>query len=203
MEQAARSTSDFLLSTLQEGPSGVILFLCGPGNNGADGVATARQLLGHPRWTPLVHLPFGSPAQGSLLELQVQAYRKLGGELSTAKGGACSLSPQGPLLWVDALFGIGLTRPIEGSLKEFLRAVSDTQTPVLAVDCPSGLDCDTGEVLGMALAATWTITFTAPKIGFARRAGPEVVGAVLVADLGVRAEIAQAWKRDGQRFQAS
>ena len=111
-------------------------------------------------------------------------------------------SPPPPLLWVDALFGIGLARPIAGPLATFLQGIAQSHRPVLAVDCPSGLNSDTGAVMGMALPATWTMTFAALKVGFSLGSGPKVVGEVLVADLGVRAEIAQAWKRNGQRFPA-
>lgn len=206
MEQAARHVSNFLIESIESRENGRIHVLCGPGNNGADGVAAARQLLGS-HLSPTVWLSLGPPPPDSLLERQCRVFEALGGRLETGFPALQeslkkeALEPA-PSCWVDALFGIGLTRPIEGQLVEMLGAIQAQSVPILAVDTPSGLDCDTGEVLGAALHATWTLSFAAPKRGFFLGQGPDHVGQVLVADLGVQTSLARAWAASNRRFEA-
>ena len=85
---------------------------------------------------------------------------------------------------VDAIFGTGLTRPPRDPFGAVARAVCDANRPVVAVDLPSGLDCDTGEPLGECIRATRTVTFVAEKAGFANPASKEFTGPVTVAPIG-------------------
>lgn len=200
MEQAARSLCDFLISHHKGGLTTTFLYLCGPGNNGADGIAAARQMLGHPHLRPIVTFPYGEGSKDSLLQLQLQAFQGLGGKVLSHPPEAHQEGVSGPLLIVDALFGVGLTRPHSLDPIAPWRGWVDKAEGILAVDCPSGLDCTTGKVLGEALKATWTLSFVAPKAGFVREDGPSHCGEVLVAGIGVRPEIADAWLARGQRF---
>jgi|FLOH01.1.fsa_nt_gi ADP-dependent NAD(P)H-hydrate dehydratase / NAD(P)H-hydrate epimerase len=193
MEQAARSISDFLLSAIPDGENSQVLFLCGPGNNGADAVAAARQLLFHPRLKPAILLLGGPPAPQSLLQLQVLAYQNLGGEVLPSAEVAFSNRLPAPTILVDALFGVGLQRPLAGNYAEVVNQATALKIPVLAVDCPSGLNCDDGTVLGCCLPATWTLSFIGYKRGFLHHAGPALCGEVRVADIGVRSELAESW----------
>lgn len=193
MEQAAQSLTNFLVSAHKHGISSSILFLCGPGNNGADAIASARQLLSHPWLTPLIHLPGGQPASESLLKVQHEAFQYLGG---VELGSLDSLSEKwfAPISWlVDGLFGVGIGRPIAGAYGQALQWVRDNKYPVLAVDCPSGLDCDRGEVLGDCLAAEATVSFIGRKAGFYINSGPSLCGRVQIAGIGVRSELAEDW----------
>lgn len=201
MEQAARHLSDFLLSASMKAEDPAVFVLCGPGNNGADGVAAARQLLGS-TLRPTVFLPLGAPQEGTLLQRQLAVFHGLGGRVRMGLEALDATDASPPTCWVDALFGIGLTRPIEGALGEALQAIQAQARPILAVDCPSGLNCDTGAALGHTLAATWTLSFAAPKQGFTLLEGPRHAGEVRVADLGVQASLAQAWFAAGMRFPA-
>ena len=85
---------------------------------------------------------------------------------------------------VDALFGTGLTRPLVSPFDEVIAAVNARNRPVLAVDLPSGLDCDTGEPLGPTIKATHTATFVALKRGFANLKAKPWLGEVHVVDIG-------------------
>jgi NAD(P)H-hydrate epimerase len=109
-------------------------------------------------------------------------------------GGAVesSLALDATDLVVDALFGNGLARPLGDPWKSAIERVNASRVPVLAVDLPSGLDADTGEVLGAAVRATETVTFIAPKLGFFRGAGPDHVGRLHVEEIGVP----RAWIED-------
>ena len=87
---------------------------------------------------------------------------------------------------VDALFGTGLQGPLRGDYRILIEAVNSLEIPILAVDIPSGLDCDTGQPLGAAIRAACTVTFVAVKKGF--QVGPETAdytGQVYVASIGV------------------
>src|SRR5262249_46714856 len=86
---------------------------------------------------------------------------------------------------VDGLLGTGLTRPVEGPLRAVIEAINRSGRPVLALDLPSGLDADTGRPQGLAVRATATITFVAPKLGFDQPGAEAYTGAVEVAPIGV------------------
>lgn len=195
MEQAARSLSDFLISATSTPTTSIILFLCGPGNNGADGVAAARQLLHHPHLKPVVLLPGGPGGSNSLLELQQNTFQKLGGEVHFDRSKGLHSLPEAPCLLVDGLFGVGLKRPISGIYADVLEWAAEIKIPTVAVDCPSGLNCDDGTVSGSCLTATWTQSFIGTKRGFHHNAGPSLCGQIQIADIGVRRELAEHWLR--------
>jgi hydroxyethylthiazole kinase-like uncharacterized protein yjeF len=92
---------------------------------------------------------------------------------------------QNPHLVIDGLFGIGLARPLEGRYAELVDWINAQRCPVLALDIPSGLDADTGRVLGRAVRATHTITFIGLKPGLLTLAGPDHCGEISVADLSL------------------
>ena len=87
---------------------------------------------------------------------------------------------------VDALFGTGLQGPVRGDYRVLIEAINSLEIPVLAVDIPSGLDCDTGQPLGAAIKAVCTVTFVALKKGF--QVSPQAAdhtGQVHVVSIGV------------------
>lgn len=89
-------------------------------------------------------------------------------------------------LVVDGLFGIGLTRPITGAHADLIARINDFRGPVLALDIPSGLDGDTGQILGVAVRATHTLSFIGGKPGLYTLDGPDHCGEVIIDDLGLR-----------------
>ena len=208
MEQAARGIADFILQGSGAAPSCGILFLCGPGNNGADGVAGARQLLGRPGLHPLVMLPGGCPPAGGLLELQLAAYQALGGAVllgeappTGLKDLPWDLDPASGLL-VDSLFGVGLKRRIGPPFVEWLGWADSLPWPRLAVDLPSGLDATSGRACASTLRADWTLSFIGAKAGFQLAQGPELCGKVRIAEIGVSAHLAEAWLQERRRQSA-
>jgi NAD(P)H-hydrate epimerase len=86
---------------------------------------------------------------------------------------------------VDGLLGTGLARPVRGGFAAVIEAVNRSGKPVLALDLPSGLDCDTGLPLGIAIRACATATFAAPKLGFAQPGVERYTGEVRVIDIGL------------------
>ncbi len=102
-----------------------------------------------------------------------------------------------PDLIVDAIFGTGLDRPIGSDAAKVIEWLNGLDRPVLAVDVPSGLDCDSGEPLGTAVRAPRTVTFVGPKTGFLERAARPFLGAVTVVDIGAPIEL---YRRFGRAF---
>jgi hydroxyethylthiazole kinase-like uncharacterized protein yjeF len=103
-------------------------------------------------------------------------------------------------LVIDGLFGIGLTRPIEGVHAKLVEYVNRQTRPVLAIDIPSGIQSDTGRVLGCAVRAGHTITFIALKPGLLTLDGPDYCGAITVNELGLELPVASAWVAEPKLF---
>lgn len=163
--------------------------LCGPGNNGGDGLVVAR-ILKEWGWAVDVYLE-GDPdrlppdAAANLERWRTMAPVAGLGEVPRQAGATD--------LFVDALFGIGLTRALEGEARAWAAAQAADPSVVartVAVDMPSGLCSDSGRVLGeSAVAAALTVTFHRPKPGHHLAEGPERCGWLSVADIGLRREV--------------
>ena len=176
MERAGAAIADAITARWTAMPVAV---LCGPGNNGGDGFVVAR-LLKQSGWD--VRLALLGTSDRLKGEAKIQAAR-WDGEIS-------DLSPailDGAELVVDALFGAGLSRPLDGAAKEVIAAIS-SETCV-AVDMPSGLHGDTGEILGSAADAMLTVTFFRKKPGHLLEPGRSKCGEVLLADIGIPASV--------------
>ena len=98
-------------------------------------------------------------------------------------------------LIVDAIFGTGLDRPVTGLASEIINWINQQKTPVLAVDLPSGLDCDTGKPLGVAVKADCTVTFVARKPGMLAPGADDYLGKVVVASIGAPIELIKRFGR--------
>ena len=88
-------------------------------------------------------------------------------------------------LIIDAIFGIGLSSEVKEPYAGMIEYLNRSENPILSVDVPSGLDADTGKVLGVAVRARRTVTFVASKKGFLRADGPKYCGKIVVRDIGV------------------
>jgi hydroxyethylthiazole kinase-like uncharacterized protein yjeF len=163
-------------------PTGPVLVVAGPGNNGGDGFVAARLLAAAGR--PVTVVLHGDPD-------------RLRGDaaLARARWGRPTLKATLPLppaaLVVDALFGAGLDRPVTGAAAALVAAIN-AGPPVLAVDVPSGLHADTGRPLGVAVEAAATVTFFRRKPGHLLYPGRRLCGPVTVADIGIAAEVLAA-----------
>jgi hydroxyethylthiazole kinase-like uncharacterized protein yjeF len=175
MERAGRAVAAIAAEAVA--PGGAILVLCGPGNNGGDGFVAARVLAGR-----------GFDVRVCLL-----------GEVSMLRGDAALMAAawEGPLeppskafpeaadVVIDALFGAGLSRDLEGEARLLVERTTASGTPVLAVDVPSGLDGDTGRVRGAAVGAFATVTFFRKKPGHLLEPGRSLCGRITVVDIGI------------------
>ncbi|GJD45699.1 Bifunctional NAD(P)H-hydrate repair enzyme Nnr [Methylobacterium cerastii] len=155
---------------------GRVLVLCGPGNNGGDGFVAAR-LLAEAGYG--VDLALLGPREALSGDAALAAVEWAGAVLGLAEA-----DPTRADLVIDALFGAGLSRDLDGPARLALEGVRDSGRPVLAVDVPSGIDGDTGMVRGFALPAVETVTFVAEKPGHLLQPGRGLCGCVHVADIG-------------------
>jgi len=177
MEAAGKAVADAVRAHWPRMP---VLVLCGPGNNGGDGFVAARHLA-WAGWPVRLALSGGRRPSGDAAH-----------HAALWTGPVEAWSPallEGTGLVVDALFGAGLSRPIQGQARAMLEAVSHSGLPVCAVDMPSGLDGETGEVLGAAVPAALTVTFFRKKPGHCLMPGRRMCGEVIVADIGIPAEV--------------
>lgn len=185
MERAALKVAEKAEEILKKkefgtGKRGTVWAVCGLGNNGADGVAAARMLFLHGFQVSVI-LPGIEGGKSAEMEAQLGIAAKLKIPVFTAEDfipGSCDLI-------IDAVFGIGLSRDVEGSyeaLIDLMRTQKDTA--VVSVDIPSGINSDTGAVMGCAVQADVTVTFGEKKLGQALFPGREACGELIVADIG-------------------
>ena len=175
MERAGRAVADCAGEMVKSGAS--ILILCGPGNNGGDGFVAARCLSGRGYQVSVGLLGQRAALRGDA----ALAAESWAGAVFPLK----EISFQGIYLVIDALFGAGLNRPIDGEAREALEKVAASGVPVLAVDVPSGIEGNTGQVLGFAVPATRTVTFARPKPAHHLYPGRRLCGQVAVKDIGI------------------
>jgi NAD(P)H-hydrate epimerase len=177
MEAAGSAAASFLTRTMTPRPAAI---LCGPGNNGGDGFVIARKLK-----------EAGWPVRLGLLGARGALKGDAALMASLFDGVVEDLSPgvlDGAGVIVDALFGTGLSRNLDGAAKAIIDAANDHPAPAIAIDIPSGVEADTGAVLGAAINAATTITFMTKKPGHLLFPGRALSGAVEVADIGVDAQ---------------
>ena len=186
MEHASRGIAR--VAARLAGADGRVLSLCGPGNNGGDGYGAARFLRSWGVSVDVLRLAPKEPAPG---DARVQFERVL----ETTPIGDAWADPAlveaaleaSPTVTIDAIFGVGLQRPLEGRFRAWVEALNAADTLRLAVDVPSGLETDTGEALPICVQADVTATMAAPKRGFA--ANPRACGQVVEVDIGLPAAL--------------
>jgi NAD(P)H-hydrate epimerase len=181
-------------------PRQAVLVLCGPGNNGGDGFVAARHLAAE-GW------PVTLALLGRAAELRGDAAWAAGDWKGPVVAPSLALLDGRPLV-VDALFGAGLARPIVGIAAELIARIDRDRLSVVAVDVPSGLHGDTGEVMGVALHAEVTVTFFRAKPGHYSLEGLRRCGALRVVDIGIPAAVLdvirpQLWRNEPPLWSAA
>ncbi len=183
MLSAGQAVAEAAQALAEEGP---ILVVAGPGNNGGDGFVAAAELA----------------AQGREVSVILMCERdSLSGDAASAARGwkhpVLPFNPQAigrPALIIDALFGAGLGRPVEGEAREMIAAINANGAPVLAVDLPSGINGTSGAVMGVAVNATETVTFFRKKPAHLLLPGRMHCGRVRVADIGIEPAVLEEIK---------
>jgi len=175
MERAALALREVVQEKFVHQLSQVVI-VAGSGNNGGDGLALARLL--HLQKVPVTILNVGNPDHASQQHLEqdhICQYYQI------PQTRDLSILNQASLI-VDAIFGVGLDRPVAGNYLTVISAINQATAPVIAVDVPSGMNTDTGEIMGAAVQANATVTMAFNKQGLTTDSGQQLAGEVIVAD---------------------
>ena len=190
MENAGRSCVEFIKGKLAGKASPKVCIFCGTGNNGGDGYVIARHLLNSRFRVAAVICGDAGKVKGDA-KINLDVLKNMGqsvevldlsrddiaGNLKTFGGDADMI--------VDAVFGTGLKGDLSEEFQKLIEGINLLRRPILAVDIPSGLDCDTGLPHAAAIRADYTVTFVAVKAGFVKSEACRYTGRVYVASIGI------------------
>ena len=195
MENAGLRAFETAYKMLRKRKAKSAFIFCGPGNNGGDGFVVARHLLNHDVKVRVFLLSASDKIKGDAL-VNYRILEKMGAQIIVLpsvpylRNASVALKKAG--LIIDAIFGIGLNKVIEGVIEEVICEINRADVPVLSLDVPSGLCANTGKVFGCCISAHTTVTFGAAKKGFYKAAGPEKVGKLIVADISLPKDLLNA-----------
>ena len=176
MKKAGKQVFNFIKNKFKK--KQLIIVLSGPGNNGGDGFIVAKLLKNYGYKTEVYTLIDKKKYKGDSL----RALYNYGDKTKRIS----SLRIKKKALIIDALFGIGLSRKIEGVLKKKFKQINKSNSKVISIDIPSGISSDTGKILGCAIKADYTITFHKKKLGHTMNQGKEFSGKLKVVDIGFK-----------------
>jgi hydroxyethylthiazole kinase-like uncharacterized protein yjeF len=190
MENAGRSCAELIKEKLKDVAAPKVCIFCGTGNNGGDGYVIARHLLNSGFEVVVVICGDREKIKGDA-KINLDILGRLGRPIEQLNLGDADVPAQvksfaaGADMIVDGIFGTGLSGPLRDDYKRLVESINACDCPILAVDIPSGLDCDAGQPLGAAIKADYTVTFVAVKKGFASGNAAQYTGEIFVASIGV------------------
>ena len=199
MENAGRSCAELIKEKLSKVtrprvcpvPSRYrVCIFCGTGNNGGDGFVIARHLLNIGYKVTVVICGERDKVKGDA-KINLDILERLGQTIEQLNlnesdiSGRIKFFAAGADMLVDGLFGTGLSGRISDQFRQLIECINASNCPILAVDIPSGLDCDTGQPLGAAIKADYTVTFVAVKKGLTSPNAVQYTGEIFVASIGV------------------
>jgi len=207
MRNAAVSLAKHCLSLINKNKYKSVLIIAGPGNNGGDGMALVRYLQIKELKIKVIFIgetdsnmslpahKLSSPQyEGNPAAVYLARVRELGvpmdfispaGDFPADKQAAFKTDLESHDLVVDAIFGTGLTRYVQGIFKQIIEMINCYAKHVVSADIPSGVNSDTGQIMGCAVKAAQTITFSSPKIGLYVYPGAEYAGKIHVEDIDI------------------
>lgn len=186
MENAGQSVAQEVLKRLKDQPKKVVCVVCGVGNNAGDGFVAARHLLIAGIKTKIFLIGRERDLKNDAA-VNCQILRKVGYPIFsvTELNSVLKRNLSRADVVVDAIFGVGLSRLIEGPFKEIIQEINQRAKHVVSIDIPSGLNGTTGKIYGVCVKADVTVTFSFAKKGFFKNEGPRYAGRVVVADIGI------------------
>jgi len=191
MENAGRGAAEIIAEKYPFRARLKVLVVAGKGNNAGDGFVVARHLSNKGYAVRVATLAKKEKYRGDA-QTNLRVLFRLGVPVKDCTGPASSATLLKELedasLVVDAIFGTGLSGDVRPPMRDAIEAINSSQKPIVSLDIPSGLDADSGLVLGSAVRATHTITFALPKKGFFIGEGPEYTGELHLCDIGIAAE---------------
>ena len=190
MENAGGSCAELVISKLAEKTNPKVCIFCGTGNNGGDGYVIARHLLNNGCKVTVVIC--GDPEKVKAdAKTNLDILKKMGRPIEVLDmqsddiaGHVKTFTTDRDMI-VDAIFGTGLCGQLRDNYQQLIGSINACGVPILAVDIPSGLDCDTAEPLGLAAKADYTVTFVAVKKGFTLPQAHDYTGQIFIASIGI------------------
>jgi NAD(P)H-hydrate epimerase len=197
MECAGRGATRTFLEKVYRAGSGRVGIVAGRGNNGGDGFVMARYLAQQQIDVSVFLLSEYGAVKGDAA-VNLELLKALNVPVMELTGPEQFAQHQSDMLhvgcWIDALLGTGLNSEVKGHFRRVIEFINARQRPVLAVDIPSGLNADTGQICGVCIQATATATFGLPKIGHVVHPGVQYCGYLDVIDIGIPPFIANQVK---------
>jgi len=190
MENAGRSCAGLVADNLKDVAKPKVCIFCGTGNNGGDGYVIARHLINRGIQVAVVVCGDRNKIKGDA-KINLEILERMGRPVELLDpsdediAGKIERFSAGAGVIVDSLFGTGLRGQLSDEYMRLIGSINACNSPVLAVDIPSGLDCDAGEPLGGAIRAAWTVTFIAVKKGFLSAIATQYTGEIFVASIGI------------------
>ncbi|MBC8471053.1 MAG: NAD(P)H-hydrate epimerase [Planctomycetes bacterium] len=190
MENAGRSCAELIKEKLKAVTAPKICIFCGTGNNGGDGYVIARHLLNSGFKVIVVICGDRQKVKGDakinldILEKLDRPIEQLNLKEDDVPARVKAFTADADMI-VDGLFGTGLSGTLRDDYIRLIEAINACDCPILAVDIPSGLDCDNGRPFGAAVRATCTVTFVAVKKGFVSQCAASYTGEIFVASIGI------------------
>lgn len=188
MENAGAGAARFIAQTIHKNTSGspLVTVICGPGNNGGDGFVAARHLINQYINVQIFVIGARSKLKGdALINYQVLQKMKAGIHHVRILTEDAVHAIQKSVCVVDAIFGFGLNRTVEGVYQLIIEAINENAKRVFALDIPSGMDGTTGKIYGVCVRADYTLTFSALKKGFQSKTARQFTGKIILIDIGV------------------
>jgi len=190
MENAGRSCAELIKEKLHAITEPKVCIFCGTGNNGGDGYVIARHLLNSGFEVIVVICGDRMKIKGDakinldILEKSSQPIEQLNPKDGDIPARVKAFSADADMI-VDGLFGTGLSGPLRDDYIQLIESMNACDCPIMAVDIPSGLDCDNGRPLGTAVRANCTVTFVAVKKGFVSESAASYTGEIYIASIGI------------------
>lgn len=193
MENAAGHVARAAMAYMD--PCGCAAIFCGSGNNGGDGVAAALHLKSR-GYACRVFLVGSAERMTADTAEMCRRYREIGGEVETFSPDAAGWCAKADVC-IDAMFGTGLRRPLDGAARQAAELMNSLPVPVVAADIASGLSADSGEAIGgLAVKADVTVTFSFAKPGHYSGAGAYFSGNVQICDIGIPEDLIWSFETD-------
>ena len=190
MENAGRSCAELVIEKIADIVNPRVCIFCGIGNNGGDGYVIARHLLNSNVDVTVIICGDRSKIKGDA-KINLDILESMGQSVEQINPSDDNATEQFKIhikeanMIVDGLFGTGLKGQLSDEYKQLIDCINARKCPALAVDIPSGLDCDTGQPLGAAIKADYTVTFVAVKKGFTNAQVTEYTGEIFIASIGI------------------
>jgi hydroxyethylthiazole kinase-like uncharacterized protein yjeF len=190
MENAGRSCAELIEEKLADTTDPKVCIFCGTGNNGGDGYVIARHLVNSGFSVTVFIVGDRNKIKGDA-KVNLDVLESMGQmieQMNLTDGNIVErvkTFTAGADMIVDSLFGTGLSGQLSDEYNQLIKSLNSLNCPVLAVDIPSGLNCDTGQPLGIAIRADYTVTFVALKKGFTTEEATQNTGEIFIASIGV------------------